>query len=92
MSSKSFLPPGHHPLDQASGTKDPVDYHLERLYAHLRWSREHFASFKHDRETDPGNAERELAFLDDTIERGYEHLARLTELLNAGYQPTLEDQ
>jgi hypothetical protein len=71
---------------------NPVDFHLERLYTFLRWNQEHFASFKHNRESDPENAERELAFLDDTIERGYEHLARLTELLRAGYQPTIEDQ
>jgi len=92
MSPESFLPPGQHPLDQASGTKAPVDYQLERLCTYLRWNLEHFASFQHDRESDPENAERELAYLEDTIERGYEHLRRLTELLRAGYQPTLEGQ
>lgn len=71
---------------------NPVDFHLERLYTFLRWNREHFASFTRDRESDPENAERELACLDDTIERGYEHLARLTALLQAGYQPTRTDE
>jgi hypothetical protein len=70
---------------------NPVDFHLEQLYMYLRWNREHFASFTHDRESHPENADRELTFLGDTIERGYEHFARLTELLRAGYQPTRDE-
>ena len=90
MPHTPILPPGKHPLETCAkfGKMNPVDFHLERLYTFLRWNREHFASFKQDRESDSKNAERELGFLDDTIEQGYEHLERLTELLHAGFQPT----
>lgn len=86
----NFVPPGNHPLETCArfNKMNPVDFHLEQLGTFLRWNREHFASFKHDRESDPDNAERELAFLDDTIERGYEHLERLSELLRAGFRAT----
>ena len=86
-------PPGEHPLEGCAkfAKMNPVDFHLERLYTFLRWNREHFASFKHHRESKPQNVESELGFLDDTIEQGYKHLERLTELLQAGYVPSQND-
>ena len=91
MPSEPFLPPGHHPRDQARPTKPPVDFHLERLRTYLSWNREHFASFKAYRESRPLDAENELGFLDDTIEKSYEHYLRLVELLEAGYLPSSPD-
>lgn len=91
MSSEAFLPPGNHPRDQAHPTKAPVDYQLERLLTYLRWTREHIASFKAYRESRPEDAEKELGFLDDSIEKSYEHYLRLIELLDAGYQPSSSD-
>jgi hypothetical protein len=94
MSASKPLPIGEHPLETCArfAKMNPVDFHLERLSTFLRWNREHFASFKRDRESKPENAEREVAFLDDTIEKGHEHLARLAELLRAGYEPTRGEQ
>ena len=42
MSSQSFLPPGHHPLETCAkfGKMNPVDFHLERLDTFLLWNRE----------------------------------------------------
>lgn len=89
----SIPSPGDHPLETCArfSKMNAIDFHLERLDTFLRWNREHFATFEKCRESDPDNAERELEFLKDTVEQGYEHLARLTELLRAGYQPTLDD-
>jgi hypothetical protein len=94
MPEDDLIPLGHHPLETCArfGKMNAVKFHLERLHTFLWWNREHFASFKHDRTSDPDNSERELGFLDDTIQRGYEHLARLTELLRAGFQPTTGKQ
>jgi hypothetical protein len=88
------VPPGQHRLETCATFRrmSPIDFHLERLYCFLRWNREHYASFVKDRQSDPDNAERELDFLGDTIEQGYEHILRLTELVRAGFQGTCGEQ
>ncbi|MCA9068156.1 MAG: hypothetical protein KDA84_04500 [Planctomycetaceae bacterium] len=68
-----------------------MEFHLERLFTHMNWNREHLTSFKQYRHSDSEKADREIDHLDDSLDRGYNHLVRFVELLRAGYQPSIND-
>ena len=81
MTDPSILPPGKHPRDQAKCTVPPVDFQLERLQTYLGWAAEHLATFRAKCDADSAEAENELEFLRDSIEKGNEHFERLLERL-----------
>lgn len=85
MDNREILPPGQHPFDPSVQDIDPIGFALSRLQTFLLWIDEHRASFEQLRNTDPASAERELRYLADATQQASTHLARLTELLLAGY-------
>jgi hypothetical protein len=85
MSEEKTKPPGEHPLDPYIKDIDPVAFALNKVYLLLRWIEDHRASFEAYRASDPQSAERELEYLADATHQATQHIARLKELLLAGY-------
>jgi hypothetical protein len=81
----SVTPPGEGPSDPAVKDIDPVAFALDRARTYLHWVEEHRASFEAARATDPETAERELSNLAHSTQEARKHMARLVELLLAGY-------
>ena len=79
------LPPGSHPCDPYKSEIDAVAFALDRLHAHLNWITEHHSGLLAARGTDNEVADRELAYLGQSTEEATKHVARLIELLLAGY-------
>lgn len=85
MDRSSVTPPGESPIDPAVKDIDPVAFALDRARTYLHWIEEHRASFEAARESDPKAAERELDNLAHSTHEARLYLARLVELLLAGY-------
>lgn len=85
MDRGSVLPPGESPIDAAVKDIDPVAFALDRVRTYLDWIEEHRASFEVARESDPETAEQELGYLAHSTREARRHMARLVELLLAGY-------
>lgn len=83
--SSGVAPPGAGPDDPAVGDIDAVAFALDRARTHLHWCEEHRAGFEAARATDPDAAERELLNLAHSTQEARRHMARLAELLLAGY-------
>jgi len=81
----SVIPPGDSPLDCANNDIDAVAFALDRVRTYLHWIDEHRASFEMMRKSDPSVAEKELGNLAHATAEGRLHMARLVELLLAGY-------
>jgi uncharacterized protein (DUF1778 family) len=81
----SVTPPGESPIDPAVKDIDPVAFALDRARTYLHWIDEHRASFEAARGSDPETAERELGYLAHSTQEARGHIARLVELLLAGY-------
>jgi hypothetical protein len=81
----SVTPPGESPIDPAVKDIDPIAFALDRARTYLHWIEEHRASFEAARESDPETAERELGNLAHSTQEARLHMARLVELLLAGY-------
>lgn len=85
MERDKVLPPGKSPNDPAATDIDPVAFALDRARVYLHWCEEHRASFEAARFSDPEIAERELGNLAHSIQEARKYMARLVELLLAGY-------
>jgi hypothetical protein len=79
------IPPGESPIDPAVKDIDPVAFALDRARTYLHWIEEHRSSFEVARESDPDVAARELGYLAHSTQEARIHMARLVELLLAGY-------
>ena len=60
-----------------------INEQLERLGTYLAWNSEHLASFKAFHTSRNEAADQELAYLENTVEKSYEHYLKLVELLNS---------
>lgn len=85
MSSDRVVPPGESPIDPVVKDIDAVAFALDRVRTYLAWIDEHRASFEVARSSDPEAAERELGNLAHATQEARMHMARLVELLLAGY-------
>jgi hypothetical protein len=85
MDPHKVAPPGKSPIDPYVKDIDPVAFALAKVHAYLAWIEEHRASFEAYRDSDPESAERELGYLAHSTEEARKHMARLMELLLAGY-------
>ncbi len=85
MNSDKVLPPGDGPDDPYVKDIDAVAFALNKVRTYLIWIDEHRASFEAARATNPEIAERELANLTHSTEEARKHVARLVELMLAGY-------
>lgn len=85
MGAHDVTPPGASPIDPRAKDIDPVAFALERVQTFLAWIEEHRASFEAARGSDPETAERELRYLAHSTDETKKHMARLVELLLAGY-------
>ena len=85
MNNEKVLPPGESPHDSAVKDIDAVAFALDRVRTFLAWIDEHRASFEVARGSDAETAERELRYLDHSTQEARRHMARLVELLLAGY-------
>jgi hypothetical protein len=85
MNSDKVVPPGESPNDPAVKDIDAVAFALDRVRTYLVWIDEHRASFEATRHSNPDTAERELLNLAHSTEEAQIHMARLVELLLAGY-------
>ena len=85
ISAGPASPPGESSIDPAVKDIDPIGLALDRARTYVHWIEEHWASFEAARESDPQAAERVLANLAHSTREARLHLARLVELLLAGY-------
>lgn len=87
LDSRRVLHVGQHPVDQATGGLEPIDYQIERLRTHLFWIEEHLATME---SADPDSPQRsdELINASASCRRAKQHLDRLTELLFMGRKPS----
>lgn len=85
MDADKVAPPGQSPIDPFVKDIDPVAFALNRTRTLLAWIDEHRASFEAARGSDPETAERELRYLAQSTEDARKYMARLVELLLAGY-------
>jgi hypothetical protein len=85
MATDNVTPPGESPIDPCVKDIDPVAFALERVHTLLAWIEEHRAGFEAARGSDPETAERELRYLAQSTDEARKHMARLVELLLAGY-------
>ena len=85
MGTDKVLPPGESPDDCASKEIDAVAFALDRVRTYLVWIDEHRSSFKAARTSDPETAESELGNLAHSTQEARKHMARLVELVLAGY-------
>ena len=85
MNSDKVVPPGESPIDPYVKDIDAVAFALNKVRCYLVWIDEHRASFEAARASDPDKAERELGNLTHATEEARKHMARLVELLLAGY-------
>ena len=83
--NSSVMPPGESDIDPAVKDIDPIAYAMDRVRTYLAWIDEHRASFELYRESDLEAAERELRNLSYCTRDARAHMARLVELLLAGY-------
>ena len=85
MEANRVIPPGESPLDPSVEDIDPLAFALDRVLTYLAWIDEHRASFEAARASHPQTAERELGNLAHSTDEARKHMARLVELLLAGY-------
>jgi hypothetical protein len=85
MANVKVIPPGESPMDPAVKDIDAVAFALDRVRTYLVWIDEHRASFEAARTSDPETAESELGNLAHATEEARKHMARLVELMLAGY-------
>lgn len=85
MDRSNVIPPGESPNDSSVKDIDAVAFALDRVRTYLFWIDEHRASFEAARESDREEAERELGMLARSTQEARRHMARLVELLMAGY-------
>src|SRR5262245_26802281 len=85
MGNSKVLPPGDGPDDPAVKDIDAVAFALNKVRTYLVWIDEHRASFEAARNSDPKTAESELLNLAHSTQEARKHMARLVELMLAGY-------
>lgn len=78
-------PPGDSPDDPAVKDIDAVAFALDRARTYLNWVEEHRACFEAAPATDSDTAEGEFGYLASSVQDARRHMARLVELLLAGY-------
>lgn len=83
--NSNVKPPGECSFDPVDKDNDAVGFALDRALTYLHWIEEHRTSFEAARASDAEQAERELGHLADATGEARKHLARLAELLLAGY-------
>jgi hypothetical protein len=85
MIKSDVKPPGEDPRDPGIKDIDALAFALDRARTYLWWIEEERASFEAARTSDPAMAEIELLKLADSTEQAQKYMARLVELLLAGY-------
>lgn len=72
-------------MDPANKEIDPVAFALDGVRSNLLWIEEYRATFEDARTSDPETARQELVYLAHSTQKALKHMARLVELLLAGY-------
>jgi len=85
MATIKVVPPGESPDDCAVKDIDAVAFALDRVRTYLVWIDEHRSSFEAARASNPTTAESELSNLAHSTQEARRHMARLVELILAGY-------
>jgi hypothetical protein len=85
MNTDKVFPPGESADDCSVKDIDAVAFALDRVRTFLAWIDEHRASFEAARGSDPNTAESELRNLAHATQEARRHMARLVELILAGY-------